>query len=119
VSEEKRRTQRIEPFVAPCRVVVEGSRRVPGYLADLSPKGARVACDIEPPKPGVAVVLEVRFGRQVRYSRIPAEVKWANPAPDKGTTHWFGLTFTGISADEQAALDSVVDEFQRRASQLA
>ncbi len=115
---EKRRTERIQPYVAPCRIVA-GERRIPGYLADLSPAGARVLCDVVPPPKGGSVVLEVRFGRQVRYSRLPAEVKWVQPAAEKGAPHAFGLTFTGVTPEEQLVLESVLEEFRRRAAMLA
>ena len=116
-SSEKRRTLRIQPYVAPCRVVA-GGQRFPGYLTDLSTKGARVSCDLDPPPAGVPVVLEVRFGRQVRYSRLPAEVKWTRP-PGEDETHTLGLTFEGVTAEEQEVLEAIVREFQRRAEQLA
>ena len=112
---EKRVTPRIQPYVAPCRVL-SGERRIPGYLADLSVRGARVACDTVAPEVGAAVVLEVRFGRQVRHSRLAAEVKWAKPSE---TGHVFGLTFTSVTPQEQLILESVVDEFRRRAAQIA
>lgn len=117
MSAEKRQTPRIAPYVAPCRVVV-GARRVPAYLTDLSSKGARVSCDVEPPREGETVVIEVRFGRQVRYSRLTAEVKWVVAAGGEGGAS-FGLTFAGLSAEEQAVLESVMEELQRRASLLA
>ncbi len=116
MASEKRRTLRIQPYVVPCRITA-GARRLPGYLTDLSTKGARVSCDVEPPAAG-RVILEVRFGRQVRYSRLPAEIKWTHP-PSASESHTLGLTFDGVTAEEQAILESVVAEFQRRAEQLA
>ena len=114
---EKRRTPRIQPYVARCGVVA-GERRLAGYLADLSPRGARVSCEAPPPVPGEAVVLEVRFGRQPRYSRLPAEVKWVKASAEGALGHTFGLTFTGVTPEEQRVLESVVEEFHRRAAQL-
>ena len=113
---EKRRTLRIQPYVAPCRVVV-GERRIPGYLADLSVRGAQVSCQGAPPQVDDSVVLEVRFGRQVRHSRLAAQVKWLNATPQGG--HAFGLTFTSVTPQEQAILESVVEEFRKRAAQIA
>lgn len=117
MSIEKRTTPRIAPFVAPCRLV-EGERRLPGYLTDLSLKGARVSCDAEPPQPGTTVVVEVRFGHEVRFSHLDAEVKWVKAGSGEGG-HSLGLTFTGVTPEEQQVLESVVGEFGRRASQLA
>jgi hypothetical protein len=115
---EKRRTPRIQPYVAPCRIV-EGSKRFPAYLADLSPLGARITCDVEPPVPGTHVVIEVRFGRQVRFSRLRAEVKWIRPGAAPGDPSMFGLIFSGVTAEEQRVLEAVVEEFRKRAEQLA
>jgi hypothetical protein len=117
VASEKRRTPRIQPYVAPCRVAT-GERRLRGYLADLSSAGARVSCDGPAPAVGARVVLEVRFGSQVRHSRLPAEVKWVRADEEVGGRHVFGLTFSGVGAEEQRVLDSVVDEFRRRAELL-
>ena len=49
---EQRKTPRIHPFVAPCRVVSE-SRAVAGYLTDLSEAGARVTCETDPRPTGM------------------------------------------------------------------
>ena len=113
---EKRRTPRIQPYVAPCRVV-RGRRRFVAYLTDLSPRGGRVACDVDPPPAGTRVVLEVRLGRRVSHSRLPAVVKWARSGI-RGT-HTFGLTFRGISAEARRGLEVVVDDFRRLAAQIA
>jgi hypothetical protein len=110
---EKRRTPRIQPYVAPCRVV-RGRRR---FVAYLSPRGGRVACDVEPPPAGTRVVLEVRIGRRVSHSRLPAVVKWARRG--NGDTHTFGLTFQRISAEARRGLEVVVDDFRRLAAQIA
>jgi len=115
---EKRRTPRIRPYVAPCRIV-DGERRVRAYMADLSPAGVQVSCDMTPPSVGSFVVVEVRFGSQVRYSRLPAEVKWVRPRSAPGSPHVLGLTFAGVTAEEQGVLESVLEEFRRRAAQLA
>jgi hypothetical protein len=114
-SHEKRETPRIQPFVAPCRMIVE-SRQFTGFVVELSVRGARVLCDDEPPPVGTRAVLEVRFGKQVAHSRLPAEVKWVKWTRQG---HHFGLTFTEVAADEQKVLDAIVEEFHRRASQLA
>src|SRR5262249_17311534 len=115
---EKRRTPRIQPYVAPCRIV-HGAHRFPAYLADLSTLGARISSDVGPPEPGATVVIEVRFGRQVRFSKLHAEVKWVRPGSGAGEPHLFGLTFTGVKAEEQRVLEAVVEEFRKRAEQLA
>ncbi len=112
---EKRKTPRVAPFVAPCRLHV-GAARVPAYLTDLSPRGAQIQLEAPPPKPGTAVVLEIRFGREVRYSRLQAEVIWVRPGADDG--HSCGLTFTGVTTEQQRILESILDEFTRRAADL-
>jgi hypothetical protein len=116
-SSEKRRAPRIQPFVTPCRVW-HGVRHFPGYLADLSILGARVDCDAEPPLVGDAVVLDVRFGREVRHSRLPGEVKWVRIGRGEQDSNAFGLTFTSVTAEERQVLESVVAEFRRRAEEL-
>lgn len=115
-AKEKRKTPRIQPYVAPC-LVVDHTRRIPAYVTDLSPKGARVVCDGEPPLAGAAVVIEVRIGRKVARSRLPALVKWARPGP-RGS-HLVGLTFEDLAGEEQGDLEAVVEEFRRRAAQIA
>lgn len=113
---DKRQTPRIEPFVA-CCWILHGSRRLSGYLTDLSSRGARISCAEEPPGTGESVTLEVRFGRSVTRSHVPAEVKWTRPR-SKGGAYVFGLTFARISQEEQRRVDSVVEEFRRRAELL-
>lgn len=111
---EKRKAPRIQPYVAPCRLV-HGSRRVPGYLTDLSRLGARVTCDEVPPVIDEPVVLEVRFSRGAVYSPLPAVIKWrAAGVPDESFV--VGLTFSGVSAEQQRVLEGVIDEFRRRAA---
>jgi PilZ domain-containing protein len=118
MGEDKRRTPRIQPFVAPCRVLEEpGPRGLTGYLTDLSPRGAQVATQGLPPVPEVAVVLEVRLGADAAATRLPARVKWVRAA-EHGDWHAFGLVFEAVSPEEQRLLDAVVDDFRRRAAQL-
>jgi hypothetical protein len=118
--EDKRRTPRIQPFVVPCRVLEEpGPRALAGYLTDLSPRGAQVSTQGLPPTPEAAVVLEVRLGSEpTAATRLPARVKWVRAA-EHGDWHAFGLTFEAISAAEQTLLESVVEDFRRRAAQLS
>jgi hypothetical protein len=113
---EKRQTQRIAPFVAPCRYV-SGEARVPAFLTDLSSRGARIHTDVAPPEPGAMIVVEVRLGGQAAHIRIPANVRWVQPSNRRG--HVFGLSFEGIGSEEQKVVDSVVEEFRRRAAQIA
>jgi chemotaxis response regulator CheB len=115
--EEKRRTPRITPFVAPCHVA-SGSRRMAAYLTDLSLEGARVACDSEPPAPEEWVTVEVRLPRQAERSRLPGRVKWVQPAENR-KGHAFGITFEGMSAGGQAAVATVLAEFRRLAAELS
>jgi hypothetical protein len=119
MAEDKRRTPRIQPFVASCRVLEDpGPRPLSGYLTDLSPRGAQVSTQGLPPTPEAAVILEVRLGNDAAPSRLPARVRWVRPA-EHGDWHAFGLTFETLSAAELARLESVVQDFRRRAAQLA
>lgn len=111
---EKRRVPRIQPFVAPCRVVVS-ARRWSGYLIDLSPQGARVSTQAPPPDLEASVVLEVRLVARAARSRLLGRVKWAQPADDG---HVFGVVFEGLSADAERAIGAVVEEFKKRVAAL-
>jgi hypothetical protein len=111
---EKRKTPRIQPWVAPC-VVVDGARRVPAYFTDLSVRGARLSTEGQPPAAHARVVVEARLGRSISPSRLPGQVKWVKPA-EKG--HEFGVTFVGITSELQRTLESVVHDFRRLADAL-
>lgn len=115
--DEKRRTPRIQPFVAPCHVAA-GARRMAAYLTELSLEGARVACDAEPPAPEEWVTIEVRLPRQAERSNLPGRVKWAQPAESR-KGHIFGITFEGISAEGRDAVAAVLAEFRRLAAELS
>jgi len=114
---EKRKTDRIQPFVAPCRVI-DGARALSAYLTDLSTSGARISSD-DPLMAGAqAVVLEVRFSRGSAACRLPARIQWTQAGAKPGEAAVFGVTFDGLAADERALLESVVKEFHRRAALL-
>ena len=115
MAEEKRRTPRIQPFVAPCRYVV-GEQRVPGFLTDISRAGGRVQTDAAPPAVGARVTVEARLGHKALPVRLAATVRWAGSSPRGGNV--FGVSFDGIGPDEQAILDGVVAEFERRAASI-
>lgn len=115
---EKRKTPRVQPYVAPCRVVA-GPRRQPGYVTELSFEGARVSTEDPPPEPGSAVVLEVRLGRRIAPTRLQAEVKWVQaPMAGSGAAFVFGATFTDSAPDAKKRLQQALDEFRRRAEEL-
>ena len=115
--EEKRRTPRIQPFVAPCHVAA-GARRMAAYLTDLSLEGARIACEAEPPALEEWVTIEVRLPRQAERSSLPGRVKWVQPAENR-KGHAFGITFEGMSAEGQGAVATVLAEFRRLAAELS
>ena len=116
--EDKRRTPRISPFVAPCRVLEEpGPRPLNGYLTDLSTAGAQVSTQGLPPVPESAVVLEVRLGSETTPRRFPARVRWVRAA-EHGDWHAFGLTFEAVTMAERKLLEAVVEDFRRRAESL-
>jgi hypothetical protein len=112
---DKRKAARVQPFVVRC-LIVDGARRIPGYLTDLSATGAQVTVEGDPPAAGASVVVEVRLGRgtEVTARRLPATVQWArgeSPPPS------FGVTFQ-IGADERGAIEAVLADVRRRASQI-
>jgi hypothetical protein len=118
MTQDKRRTPRIQPFVAPCRVLEEpGPRTLAGYLTDLSPAGAQVSTQGLPPVPESAVVLEVRLGIEPAPRRLPARVRWVRAA-EHGDWHAFGLTFEAMSMAERQLLEAVIEDFRRRAETL-
>jgi hypothetical protein len=88
------------------------------YLTDIGLEGARVTCDAGHPEIGSWVTVDVRLPRQEDRSRLAGRVKWAQPAEGrKGYT--FGITFEGMSEDEQANVAAVMAEFRRLAAELS
>jgi hypothetical protein len=113
--QNRRQSQRIQPFVAPCRYVV-ADERVPGFLTDISRHGGRVHTEVEPPAVGAALSVELRLARQPIALRLPATVRWSRPGERGGFV--FGVSFDGAGDDEQKALDSLVEGFLRRAASI-
>jgi hypothetical protein len=112
---DKRSEERVQPFVVRC-LVVDGARRLPGYLTDLSATGAQVTVEGEPPAARASVVVEVRLGRgaDATARRLAATVQWARgekPPPS------FGVTFQ-INDEERRAIEAVLADVRRRASQI-
>lgn len=112
----KRREERVQPFVSPCKII-HGPRKFSAYITELSPDGARISCDSALPSPGTPIVIEVRFGAAAVRSRLPAEVKWVRYQEDP-VCCLFGVSFEGIGKDDKRVLDSVLEEFRRRAAAL-
>ena len=112
---EKRRTKRIQPYVAPCRYVLAG-KRIPGFLTELSVRGSRVHTEAEPPAVGAVLIVEARLGRQATHVRLPAIVRWTRPVARGGFLS--GVSFEGIGPEEQRVVEGVVDEFRRRAASI-
>lgn len=115
---EKRQSPRIQPYVAPCKVL-DRTRRVTGYVMDLSPTGARITVTNEPPTPGSSVIIEVRFARTSPHSALPGQVRWVKGPDGPKATFTFGMTFEGLTTEQTQVLTAVVDEFRRRAEELA
>lgn len=118
MANDKRETPRIQPYVAACRVLDRGQRSA-GYVMDLSPRGARISCDGPAPILGGPVIIEVRFTRNTPHSLLPGNVRWVK-GPEgggKGSCS-FGMTFEGLTAEQQQVLNAVIDEFRRRAGDL-
>jgi hypothetical protein len=114
---DKRKTRRIEPYLAPCRIVL-GRRRLSGYVTNLSERGARVYCDEPPPLVGQAVALEIRFRARAAFSRLRAQARWVRMASDVTGLHSFGASFRRLSAEEKRTVAAVLHEFRRRAALL-
>jgi PilZ domain-containing protein len=115
MSSERRRSPRITPFVARCRLLV-GSKSRTGYLTDLSVEGARVT-SASPLAVGSALVLEVRLSPRHAQSRLPARVLWTQPAEEGAVA--LGLAFGDMGEADRRALHEVVEEYRRRAQELA
>ena len=113
---DKREVPRIEPFVVPCQLVQRVRRRA-AYVTDLGARGARVSVDGPTPAVGASVTIELRIGRQAARSRLRGLVKWVRAR--EGGGHEFGLTWSGLKARERHALLTVIEEFRRRAAQIA
>jgi hypothetical protein len=114
--QDKRATPRIQPFVAPCRVV-ETARRFSGYVTDLSVRGAQVTCSPLPSPEGTVIVLEVRLAGSTARLALPGRIQWVRPSAG-GDSHQFGVTFSGLEEATQRGLENVLEEFQQKASQL-
>jgi hypothetical protein len=112
---EQRKIERIQPYVAPCRLVV-GERALSAYVTDLSEAGARVTSETPPPAAGTKVVLEIRIGRRPARSRLQGEVEWVRT---EDGSNLFGLSFAHLPTDQQQALNQVVADFRRRAAEIA
>jgi hypothetical protein len=114
--DEKRQTQRIQPFVAPCRYVL-GDERHSGFLTDISERGGRIHTELAPPVVGTVLTVEARLGRSTTHVRLPATVRWARSVARGGSL--FGVSFDGIGPEEQRVVEGVVAEFRRRAASIA
>lgn len=117
VEPDKRGAARVQPFVVRC-LIVDGARRLPGYLTDLSTTGAQVTVEGEPPAAGASVVVEVRLGREAAATarRLPATVQWAKgetPPPPPS----FGVVFR-IGDEDRQAIEAVLADVRRRASEI-
>jgi hypothetical protein len=112
---DQRKAERVQPFVVRC-LIVDGARRVPGYLTDLSVTGAQVTVESDAPAPGASVVVEVRLGRGVDVTarRLPATVQWARSGDPPRS---FGVIFQ-IDDGERSAIEAVLADFRRRVSQI-
>ena len=113
---DKRRVARIAPFVTPCRVT-SGARRFSAFVADLSPRGARVTCDDDCLAVGDEVVIDAKLGRSVKHVHLPGTVAWVRIA-DQGAAH-FGVLFRELPPEDQKVLEDVIQEFQRLAARLS
>jgi c-di-GMP-binding flagellar brake protein YcgR len=113
---ERRRAPRIKPFVARCRLRI-GTRSQAAYLTDLSTGGAQLSGGGAPPAEGSTLVVEVRLRPDLGASRLPARVLWSQRSEDEGFV--VGISFVKLGEEERRTLQAVVEEYQRRASELA
>jgi hypothetical protein len=115
---EKRKTPRVGPYVTPCKIATDDGR-TSGYLLDLSQRGAQISSGAAPPGPGSAVTLEVKLGAAVS-SKIRAVIRWVQPPFDgPGGMYHFGVGFEDVDADTRKLLDAILEDFRRRAADLA
>jgi Tfp pilus assembly protein PilZ len=114
---EKRETDRIQPFVTPCKLI-DGERTLSAYLADLSTRGARVSSNASLERGAQSVVIQVRLSRGSAVCKLPARIQWMQAGGKPGEAAVFGVTFEAVPADVQKQLEHVVKEFQRRAALL-
>lgn len=115
---DQRRSARIQPYVAPCRVL-DRTRRVSGYVMDLSPIGARITVEGEGPAPGTTVIIELRFSNASPRSALPGQVRWVKGPEGPSGALTFGVTFEGLTSEQSQVLTAVVEEFRRRAEDLS
>jgi hypothetical protein len=115
VEPDKRGAARVQPFVVRC-LVVDGARRLPAYLTDLSATGAQVTVEGEPPAAGASVVVEVRLARDAAARRLPATVRWARD-DDPPPPPTFGVVFR-IGDEDRRAIEAVLADVRLRASQI-
>lgn len=115
---DKREAPRVAPYLAPCRVV-DGERKTPGYMSDLSTKGARVACEGPVPVEGASVVLEVRLTGRSSHSRLGGLVKWSRGPEDGEELSAFGFVFHDLTPAQAAEVEAAIAEFKRRAAALS
>lgn len=115
---EQRKGERIQPFVAPCRVMHEG-RVFAAHLVELSLGGGRVACRATPPPAGSSVELEVRFEEGAERARLAAEVRWARRLPDSEDGHMFGVSFAHVGDDGERVVAEAIEQFRLRAAALS
>ncbi len=114
---DKRATPRIQPFVVPCRVSCDG-QTIAAYITDLSPRGARLTCDAEPPGVGKHVEIELRFRRVGERAHVAGEVKWVHPKSREGS-FTLGIRFVSQSAEARDLLERKVAEFRDHAARLS
>ncbi|MBN2370550.1 MAG: PilZ domain-containing protein [Vicinamibacteria bacterium] len=113
---ERRLEPRIQPFVQRC-VALAGDRRIPGYVTDLSARGARIISPEKPPPVGTPVILEMAFRRPERRVRIMGSMKWAHSQRDK-KDFVFGLAFVDLKREDEELLARVIADFAERAARL-
>jgi Tfp pilus assembly protein PilZ len=116
-SDDRRRHERIEPFVLRCHVV-DGARRVEGYLTNLSSGGGQVTTRGPAPSAEAAVVLELSLADRPVRLRLPARVAWVRRDPGEPGSFRFGARFEQVGAAEQEAIQAALGEFRRLVASL-
>jgi hypothetical protein len=113
---ERRLEQRIQPFIKRC-VAIAGDHRIPGYVTDLSTRGAKIISPEEPPPVGAPIILEMTFRRPERRMRIKGSIKWTRSQHVK-QDFIFGLAFLELTREQQELLEEVIANFADRAARL-
>ena len=104
------------PFVRRCDVAFDDGTSVSAFLVNINALGVYVAHD-EMPRLGQDVRLQFSLPDSDRELALEGSVVWLNPRqqhPVHSLPPGFGVKFRGVSADDIAAIERVIREYQGR-----